>query len=287
MIEVVGPGWLRCRRSAARSLRCVVQSEAIQAEHGRSPPDPQVVSMITRLVEADLENEQQLRKQIAELDSLFRNSPNGVGVLDHQFRFVRVNDAMARFHGRSPQSFVDRSVAELFPGLPDDFLAGLRQGIGANGPLLDVELSLKSANDESSTRHFLAHFYPLNTAQDGGESSGMVLVDITKRKHADEALRLSEERYPVVVEHSVYGVCRVGETGTANAGNPAMRLILCCRSAEQFAALNFFRDVFRYPDQQAQILAGCKTQGSVHNVQAEWRRRDGGLVEGWLQFRKF
>src|SRR5258708_5623035 len=233
MIEVVGRGWLWCVRSNARSLRCVVQSEAIQAEHGRSPPDPQVVSMITRLVEADLENEQKLRKEIAELDSLFRNSPNGVGVLDHQFRFVRVNNAMARFHGRSPQSFVDRSVAELFPELPDNFLARLRQGIGANGPLLDVELSLKSASEESSTRHFLAHFYPLNTAQDGGESSGMVLVDITKRKHADEALRLSEERYPVVVEHSGHGGGRRGDAGTANAASPATRLILGCRSAEQ------------------------------------------------------
>src|SRR5258708_28996153 len=147
MIEVVGPGWLRCRRSDAHSLRRVAQSEAIQAEHGRSPLDPQVVSMITRLVEADLENEQKLRKEIAELDSLFSKSRNGVGVLDRQFRFVRVNDAMARFHGRSPQWFVDRSAAELFPGLPDNFLASLRQGIGANGPLLDVELSLRSASD--------------------------------------------------------------------------------------------------------------------------------------------
>jgi len=241
--------------------------------------------MITRLVEADVENEQKLQKQIAELDSLFRNSPNGVGVLDHQFRFVRVNDAMARFHGRSPQSFVDRSVAELFSELPDNFFARLSQAIGANGPLLDVELSLKSANDESSTRHFLAHFYPLNTTQDGGESTGMVLVDVTKRKHADEALRLSEARYRDVVEHSVYGVCRVGETGTANAANPAMRLILGCSSAEEFAALNFFRDVFRYPDQQSQILAECKTQGSVHNVEAEWRRRDGGLVAVRLHLR--
>jgi PAS domain S-box-containing protein len=40
---------------------------------------------------------------IAELDLPYRNSPNGVAVPDQQNLYVRVNEALADFHGVSPE----------------------------------------------------------------------------------------------------------------------------------------------------------------------------------------
>ena len=50
---------------------------------------------------------------IAELDLLSRNSPNGVAVLNHQNLYVRVNDALADFHGVSPENLAGHSPWEF------------------------------------------------------------------------------------------------------------------------------------------------------------------------------
>ena len=137
--------------------------------------------MNTRFIEPELDNEPMLRRQIVELDSLFNKSPNCVAVLDPELRYVRVNDALARFCGIPPESFAGRSVSELFPELTEDFVARLHAVTETNKPLLDIELSLTGGGDEASSRYFLVHFYPLDAPQDESASVGMVMVDVTER----------------------------------------------------------------------------------------------------------
>ena len=53
--------------------------------------------MNSRLLAVSPDNELDYQRQLAELDSLYRNSPNGVAVLDHDNVYVRVNNALAHF----------------------------------------------------------------------------------------------------------------------------------------------------------------------------------------------
>ena len=237
------------------------------------------------MIEMSLESDAQLRRQFAELDSLYRKSPNGVAVLDSELRYVRVNQVMAEYHGLPPGAFAGHSVREMFPEFSDEFLLRVHDAVKSNQPLMDIELMLQNGAS-GCPRYFWAHFYPLDAAGNEEISIGLVMVDITERKLANEALRLSEARYRDVVEHSVYGVCSVNATGIASGANTAMLRILGCASHEEFTGLNFLRDVFRYQDQQAQHFAACKEQGSLHNAEAEWRRRDGGIVAVRLHLRR-
>lgn len=69
-------------------------------------------------------------------------------------------------------------------------------------------------------------------------------------------------------------------------GNPALLHILGCASAEDLLALNLGRDVFRFPEQYSQLNGTCKQNGQVQRTEAEWRRRDGGLVTVRLSVRR-
>jgi PAS domain S-box-containing protein len=103
---------------------------------------------------------------------------------------------------------------------------------------------------------------------------------------AREALRISEARNHDLVENSVYGIFRVSDEGAFLDGNPALLRILGCVSAEDLLSLNLARDIFRFPEQYVQLIGACREKGRVHGAEAEWRRRDGGLVTVRLNVRR-
>ena len=100
-----------------------------------------------------------------------------------------------------------------------------------------------------------------------------------------EALRLSEVRNRDLVEHSIFGICHVDAGGTLLDGNPALVRILGCNSQTDLQALNFGNDVFRFPEQYAQIMTSCREKGNLHGAEAEWRRCDGHSINVRLHLR--
>src|SRR5271154_4769514 len=110
------------------------------------------------------------------------------------------------------------------------------------------------------------------------------LRDENARAH--EALRVSEARNRDLVEHAVYGISRVSSEGCFLDGNPALLRILGCPNAERLKHLNFGRDLFRFPEQHAQLMARCRELGQIHGSEVEWRRADGGIVAVRLDMRR-
>jgi PAS domain S-box-containing protein len=107
-----------------------------------------------------------------------------------------------------------------------------------------------------------------------------------ERERAQEALRIAEARNRDLVENSVYGISRVGSDGAFLDGNPALLRIMGCASAEDLLSLNLARDIFRFPEQYAQLTSMCRERGQVHGTEVEWRRRDGGFVTVRLNVRQ-
>jgi two-component system cell cycle sensor histidine kinase/response regulator CckA len=100
----------------------------------------------------------------------------------------------------------------------------------------------------------------------------------SEHAHTQEALRLAEERNRDLVENSAYGIFRVSPHGSFLDGNPTLLRITGCASTEDLLTLNLERDIFRFPAQYAEVVTACRENGRVHGAEAEWRRRDGGLV---------
>ena len=107
-----------------------------------------------------------------------------------------------------------------------------------------------------------------------------------ERSKAEEALRISEARNRDLIENSVYGIFRLSPEGEFLDANPALLRILGCLGPEELKQLNLGRDVFRFPEHYAQFMSICRERGQVHGAEAEWRRRDGGLVTVRLHIRE-
>jgi two-component system, cell cycle sensor histidine kinase and response regulator CckA len=96
--------------------------------------------------------------------------------------------------------------------------------------------------------------------------------------HAQAALLRSEARNRDLVEAALYGICRISEDGRFLDCNPALLRMVGCASSSDLQQLNLGRDLFRFPEQYAHLLAACRERGHVHGRELEWRRCDGAIV---------
>jgi two-component system, cell cycle sensor histidine kinase and response regulator CckA len=103
---------------------------------------------------------------------------------------------------------------------------------------------------------------------------------------AQEALRVSQARNRDLVENSVYGIFRVSADGSFLDANPGLRRMLGCADANELKAFHLASDLFRFPEQYAQLTAACREHGQIHGAEAEWRRRDGGILAVRLHVRR-
>jgi two-component system, cell cycle sensor histidine kinase and response regulator CckA len=224
------------------------------------------------------ESEAKSRKQFAELDLLYRSLPIALAVFDRELRFLRVNDEVSRVTKISPAEHAGLPLREVAPDFARIVEGCLRKVFETGEPIFNLEMQGATLRDPGTTRKWLASFYPL-FGEDGSVSAVSVMaIDITDRKRTEEALSFSETRNRDLVEHSIYGISRVAADGSFLDENPALLKMLGCKTADELRALNLLRDVFRFPEQHAELMAACREQGEVHGFEAEWRRRDGGFV---------
>lgn len=133
--------------------------------------------------------EQTIRRQLAEIESIYQTAPIGLNVIDTDLRFVRINQRLAEINGFSVEEHSGRTVRELLPNLADESEPILRRVL-AGETLLNVEIVGETPAQPGVRRTWLEHFFPL---RDGDRVIGIntVCQEITERKQAELALEES------------------------------------------------------------------------------------------------
>src|SRR5467141_442371 len=231
------------------------------------------------------ESEARARQQFAELDLLYRSLPVALAVFGRDMRFLRVNDEISKFDGIPVAAHVGLTIWEVTPDFANAAEGYLRNVFQKGEAVSNIELQGDTLQEPDTMHKWLCNFYPLR-GEDGAVSAATLMaINITDRKRTEEALDRSEERNRDLVEHSIYGISRVASDGAFLDANPAFLSILGCTNNESLDALNLMRDVFRFPEQHAELLASCREKGQIRGAESEWRRCDGGIVAVRLHVR--
>ncbi|HET7826006.1 MAG TPA: ATP-binding protein, partial [Anaeromyxobacter sp.] len=122
----------------------------------------------------------------AQLDAFFENAPLGVGLLDRDFRFVRVNAALAETNGIPQEAHVGRTPRDLLPGLPmDEMERSWREVLRTGTPVLDFEVSGETPAAPGKRRTWLESWYPIRI---GDEIAGLGVLarEVTAEREAEE-----------------------------------------------------------------------------------------------------
>jgi len=126
------------------------------------------------------------------LEQLYQVSPVGLSLFDANFRFLRINKALADINGVSVEAHLGKTLGEILPDLAGQVEPLLQQVVETGEPANSVLVRGKTPASERD-RTWLASYYPVDYLGDRRPGVGSVVVEITERIEAEATLRQQNE----------------------------------------------------------------------------------------------
>ena len=120
----------------------------------------------------------------ALVDTLVQKAPIGLAFVDREFRYQQVNEALAKLNGRSIEAHLGRSVRELFPHVAAQWIECWQQILATGEPVIDLELSYTPP--DGAPLYALVSYYPVRANDESILGIGIVVLDITERRRAEQ-----------------------------------------------------------------------------------------------------
>jgi PAS domain S-box-containing protein len=143
----------------------------------------------------------QVEADLAALDGFFQQSPIGLAVYDTDLRFVRINSALARMNGLTPEEHMGRRLSAVLPGINTAEIEEVMRHVLETGePVLDARSHGRTPGDPDHDRAWSASYFRLEapSGQLLGVSSS--IIDVTERFRAEEQVARAQERLSLLAE---------------------------------------------------------------------------------------
>ncbi|MCT7960267.1 PAS domain S-box protein [Laspinema sp. D1] len=149
----------------------------------------------------DISDRKRLETEIFEreqlLNSFFKASSSvslGLGIVNDKMQFIQVNEALAEVHGLSPQEHIGKTVNEIMPDVTHQVQSLVDELLRSGTPILNLELSSEKPCQPGVLHHWLTCYFPVPLNKGQARGVGFIVLDITQRKQAEQALRQIQER---------------------------------------------------------------------------------------------
>jgi signal transduction histidine kinase len=123
------------------------------------------------------------------VDGFFSSSTVGFAILDSELRYRRINGILAEMDGLTPETFTGKSLKETFGERLFKAESIFQEVIHSGVPILDQEISGETPGHPRELRHWLANYFPIHDSRGKVSQVGIIAVDVTARRHAEDALR--------------------------------------------------------------------------------------------------
>lgn len=168
-----------------------------------------------KLAEAEIRNlNRDLEQRVADrtfelqqsntlLNSFFNAASSaaiGLCIHDKDLRFVKINEALATFNGQPVEAHLGRTVAEILPTLAPQIEPLFRQIFTTGQPVLNLEIATDAPSQPGVMRHWLGSYFPIMNKANQVESVGVIIIEMSDRKRAEQALQDSQARFAGILE---------------------------------------------------------------------------------------
>ncbi|MGO8702967.1 MAG: PAS domain S-box protein [Candidatus Brocadiia bacterium] len=231
-----------------------------------------VINMIENITERKLADKEKAQSAMRYRD-LFENSGTGIVIVDQDGRYLMMNKIAAARMGKRPEEVSGKSMFDLLPvATARKYLYLNRRFIRRGGSrVYEDAFSL-----DTGERTFLIVDRCLKDATGRNFAIQSSSVDITDRKRAEEALRLSEARYRRLYESIRDAFASVDMKGRILECNPAFEQLMGY-SAKELRRMTYLDltpkrwHAFESQTVHEQVLK----RGYSDVYEKEYRRKDG------------
>ncbi len=145
--------------------------------------------------------EQEAEARLAELEIVYATAPVGLALLDRDFRYIRINDALAEMNGIPAADHIGKTMHEIVPDLVGDIMPMLKHVLETGETIGPREVTGETAKEPGQQRTWLESWGPV--VSPSGELIGLhgSVKDITDRKQAQVALAASEARLRRLIDN--------------------------------------------------------------------------------------
>jgi PAS domain S-box-containing protein len=140
------------------------------------------------------QTERKASERLEELEAVIRHAPVALCLLDLDFRYLWVNETLARYNARSVEEHLGASAREIVPEIGDAMASLAQRVLDTGEPLLDREVSARPPGDPEREYTWLLNLHPVREAEGAARAVLVVLQDVTRLKHAQRELRRATER---------------------------------------------------------------------------------------------
>jgi PAS domain S-box-containing protein len=193
----IGQGWLYGRPVPPEQLPETL-AERMNPAPPSIPAEPHSAAANSTL---PLRLEALPTQRLAQLNAIYDGVPVGLCYLDRNLRYVSVNKRLAEMHNIPVASHLGRHISEVIPQKYEQckpYLLRALEGIPHTG----LEISYPDPHRPDVTRTILVSYQPARDEVDEVVGVSISVVDITRRKQAEQALIESEDHYRNAVELS-------------------------------------------------------------------------------------
>ena len=134
-------------------------------------------------------SERTARARLEELDSLYRNAPVGLCLIDADLCFVRANERLARYTGVAASAHAGRPFEEIVPPEGQWLLQAVARVLETGRPARNLEVRGADTRPVADRRAIRVDLEPA-TAEDGTVTGVIIVVhDVTDLRRAEEEAR--------------------------------------------------------------------------------------------------
>jgi PAS domain S-box-containing protein len=240
--------------------------------------DRQVILSINHNITERKRAEEALRESEERYRDLVENSRELICTHDLDGRVLSANRAAAEtlgydsnelLEGKNIRDILTPEVSHQF----DEYMARLRKEGTSSGIML--------VQTRSGERRVWDYYNSLRTEGVAAPIVRGMARDITDRREAENALRVSEQKYRDIFRFAPVGICQTLRDGTLITANKALATMLGYDSVDELLKLQLDRDIYFLAGEREKVITTYENRGYALDLELQWKRKDGSPF--WIQ----